>query len=474
MQRSPRKSRARCCARVAVAALCLMLTASVRAEAPPNGYAANSDTAPGHCGTVQLTPGLIIDARNVANYECYLAAAAIEAVKHGFKIRIVGTHKLDWPMGFTQATEKYSPQAHLDSEGNMLNYVAGMPFPLVNVYDPKAARKIAYNWHMGPFMPDDFSLAPWGSFAYSDAAISPKPIYSEPDYTFVCAQFSFLRFAHRTEVDPRPTLGPNSQEFEWKALCTNWNVSEETHGGQSIWLRFLDPHHGDESFNYNSTTRRVRRSPVDPPYLNHDCRGCHQPYWAYALPKTEAYSYRLLGTTPILSCMTADDEPAGLVGRDEKAAPEELLTGGETLAMGEEPFEMRSAYIIEMIPTDPNYASLRTLVWIDTETYVWLGAEFFESDMKTETPELQEVAVPLWRTRPAPEGGNLFDLAGSFYVPLAYQPALPAHPDAAGLSPKNAKRWFFRSVTPSLGGFAQGINTGDLDDSKFNPRSLGH
>jgi hypothetical protein len=149
---------------IGLAIAALLPAASVVAdEAPPNGIAANSHTSPGHCGKAPLTPGLVIDAHNVANYECYLPAAAIAVVKHGFKIRLATTHKLDWPMGFKHATEKYSPQVHLDSEDNLANYVAGMPFPLVNVDDPKAARKIAYNWHMGPFMPDDFSLAPWGS-----------------------------------------------------------------------------------------------------------------------------------------------------------------------------------------------------------------------------------------------------------------------------------------------------------------------
>jgi len=452
----------------------LLLAARIAAEPPPNAYAANSGAIPRRCGAAQPPSGTIIDAHNVATYDCYLSAAAIAVVKHGFKIRVVGTHKLDWPKGFKDATEKYSPQVRLDEEDNLANYVAGMPFPLVNVFDPKAARKIAYNWHMGPYMPDDFSLKPWGSFAYSDSGVTSKPVFSEPDYTFICDQFSFLRYAHRTEVDPRPTFGTNSQQLEWKARCANWYLETEVHGGQSIWMRFLDPHYADENYAYYPSTRRVRRDVVPPPYVEHECRTCHQPYWAYALPKTEAYLYRLLGTTPILACMTADDEPAGFVGRNTKGAEESLLGASERVAMGEEPFEMRSAYIIEMIPTDTNYMNLRALIWIDNETYVWLGAEFFESDKKTEIPELQEIAAPLWRTRPAPEGGNLFDLAGSFYVPLPYQPAFPAHPELAGFSQGNLKRWFFRSVVPIHGAFDQKINAGSADETIFSPRSLGN
>ena len=90
---------------------------------------------------------------------------------------------------------------------------------------------------------------------------------------------------------------------------------------------------------------------------------------------------------------------------------------------------------------------------------------------KIEIPELQESAAPLWRTRPAPQSGNLFDLAGSFYVPLPYQPALPA-PDES--SPQNPKRWFFRSVVPNHGPYDQKIDAGSSDESIFNQRELGN
>jgi len=63
-----------------------------------------------------------------------------------------------------------------------------------------------------------------------------------------------------------------------------------------------------------------------------------------------------------------------------------------------------------MIPKSDE--KLRTIVYIDTETYVWIAAEFFLGDEKT------EAAFPFWRSHPSPSGGYLFDLAGEFYVPF--------------------------------------------------------
>ena len=392
-----------------------------------------------------LAPGTSIHASNVANYTQYLPAAAEAAVRHGLTIRVIPTKRLDWSTGFTQATEKYSSQVGLDKNDYITNYVAGAPFPTVDLTDPKAAVKIAYNWHMGPFMPDDFSLAPWGSYAYLDTSGAIRP---QEDYSYVCDQFTFLRFAHRTEIDPRPTVGSNSEGFEWKARCNEWTATPmgDAGEGSGIWIRYLDPGRGDEFYGFNMETRRVRRSASDVP-VQEGCRSCHQPYWAYALPNTEAYSYRLLGTASLLTCLTANNEPAG------------LQAGERALAMGEEPFELRNAYIIEMRPKARG--DLRTLVFIDTEAYVWIAAEFFEGNERT------AAAIPLWRSRPAPAGGNLFDLAGEFYIPYR-QPAMAA---AEGHPTPNAP-WFFRTLMPAHGDFTQKIDTGDVSEAMFNPQSL--
>ncbi len=386
----------------------------------------------------ELKPGTTIGADNVDNYARYVPAAAKFAVAHGFRMRIVPERRVEWSQGFQHATEKYAPQVALDGNGYLKNYVAGMPFPLIDVSDPAAAAKIAYNWHMGPFMPDDFSIAPWSSNGYAADPANPLKIVPNSNADYACEQFQFLRFAHRTDVDPRPTIGDNAMGIEWKARCDRWisDLSGTPSEGAGIWVRYLDPKHPDEFFSFDEATRRVRRMAVNLAYPNESCRGCHQPFWAYALPKTENYLYRLLGSTAVLACLAADDEPAG------------FKTGSEGLTLGEEPFELRHAYILEMRPRfDDGASSMRTVIYIDSEVYVWLAADFYDSKGLTAT------AMPLWRMRPSPEGGSLFDLAGSFY-----------HPESRGS--------FFRSVVPAHNEFSQVINSGNVTEGAFNPLSM--
>ncbi|HEV2170111.1 MAG TPA: DUF1329 domain-containing protein, partial [Candidatus Binatus sp.] len=221
--------------------------------------------------------------------------------------------------------------------------------------------------------------------------------------------------------------------------CNQWVADRSNNSeGAGIWIRYLDPRHPDEFFSFDERTRRIRRMGVNLAYPNEGCRGCHQPYWAYALPKTENYSYRLLGTTAILACLAAADEPAG------------FKTSASGLTLGEEPFELRRAYILEMRPRFPSGAqesAMRAVIYIDSEVYVWLAAEFYDAQ------GLSASTIPLWRMRPSSEGGSLFDLAGTFYRP-------------------ESGRSFFRSLVPAHGDFQQVINSGNLGEGAFNPLTM--
>ena len=421
-------------------AVLMLLATDVFAQQPTSSSSPES-------GSPAPSAGTVINSANASTYQHFLPPGADLAIKYGLVIQIVPSTRLDWSTGFTTSTEKYSGQVGLDADDYIANYIAGMPFPTVGVKDPKAAVKIAYNWHMGPFMPDDFSQKPWGSFAYSSTD-SQRGFVPEEWNDYTSPGFVFLRYAHRTEVDPRPTLGLNEEGVEWKAryleMPSGPNLNP-SYFGIGYVVRFLDPRKPDAEVWWRGHWRpyggRVQ-------VTTERCRACHQPYWAYALPKTEDYSYRLLGTTLILACLTAEHEPAGVVQRDQ------------SFTFGELPFQIRNAYILEMTPKQPGHENVRTIVYIDTEAYVWLGAEFFSGNEET------EAAFPLWRTYPSPSGGYLFDLAGSFYLPFDQ---LTVH----HLMGASTSRLFFRSLAPAHEQFSQKINSGTVSLDLFDPEKLG-
>jgi hypothetical protein len=125
----------------------MLLTARVEVRAQPVASATLSLIATPEAAA-ELKPGTIINADNVGQYARYVPAAAKFAVAHGLRMRINPQRRVEWSQGFQHATEKYAAQVTLDSDGYIKNYVAGMPFPLIEANDPVAAAKIAYNWPM--------------------------------------------------------------------------------------------------------------------------------------------------------------------------------------------------------------------------------------------------------------------------------------------------------------------------------------
>src|SRR5271163_1186917 len=103
----------------------------------------------------QVKPGDVITPDNASKVEGLVSPGNLILVKQGMKMKIVPTGHLDWPPPYKAATEQYSPQVSLTSDGDLKNYVAGLPFPLVDANDPQAATKIMWNFEFRPLASDD-------------------------------------------------------------------------------------------------------------------------------------------------------------------------------------------------------------------------------------------------------------------------------------------------------------------------------
>ena len=79
-------------------------------------------------------------------------------VKQGMRMKIVPTDHIDYATPYKNATEKYSAQVSLGSDGELHNYVAGLPFPLIETNDPQAALKVMWNFAFRPQYTDDVDI----------------------------------------------------------------------------------------------------------------------------------------------------------------------------------------------------------------------------------------------------------------------------------------------------------------------------
>src|SRR5208282_6596991 len=107
----------------------------------------------------QVKPGDRITAKNAEQVRALVSPGAFIAVAKGMEMHIVPTSQVIWPPPFQDATEKYSAQVRLAPDHrDLLGYVAGQPFPLLDPNDPDVAAKIMWNQYFKPIASDDYDL----------------------------------------------------------------------------------------------------------------------------------------------------------------------------------------------------------------------------------------------------------------------------------------------------------------------------
>src|SRR5689334_3823039 len=103
-----------------------------------------------------VSPGEKITDQNIDKVKDLISPGMEWVLKHGWPMTIGETKRIEWPKAYKEATEKYSGQVKLSPDGlNVINYVAGLPFPNVDPKDPQIAMKIMWNWGYTYLTTDD-------------------------------------------------------------------------------------------------------------------------------------------------------------------------------------------------------------------------------------------------------------------------------------------------------------------------------
>ena len=346
--------------------------------------AQNSDVLPGNSG---MAPGTIIDRSNAGTYSALLPGALAFAVQHGLSIKVAPTERVEWPKAYQRVTEQYSPQVRLNEKGELQNYIAGLPFPSVSASDPQAALKIAYNWRWGPFIPEQvsFSGVAARTFVLSsrDAdAFSPDATHGDFRNELTCDQAIVQRRAHLTDAE----VASKDGDVEWRERTDQCGPER----GKAIGILYSEPNRLPDLYAYFESTRRWRRLAL-PLAPSQSCTyTCTQLLMEYMPPKTDLYSWRLVDQRPILSCLNG-----GPITR-------------ETSGFEQVTCEPRRAYVLDMTPVKSAPDLLRARVYIDTESFTYLGGEVYRDS----NPDL---SAAVWAK--SPENPEALVVADDLYVP---------------------------------------------------------
>ncbi len=345
--------------------------------------AAQADEAAPAAATIK--PGMTITRQNVELIDDLVSPGVRWAVENGMDMYIVPYRKIPEPADYAAATEKYSAQVSIGKRGELVNWVAGRPFPVVDPNDPQAAMKLMYNFERTHYFTDDLNVhLPDADTGSLDVDSKGNRRYNVERH-FVADWSRRLRFQGRLRHDPRPAFENNPDQTFTKAGFYPLIEPFDLKGVGTISYRYLDPEKQDDTWLYTPVIRRVRRmssAQRSDALFGQDIDLDSFGGYAGQIPWFE---WKLIGEKPMLGSLHGENLPPKTCERD----------GGMTYC---ENWELRpSVYVIEGKPKLPNYAYSKRVIYMDKETYFILY-----SDLYDQNGELWKVVIQNIRTSKQP------------------------------------------------------------------------
>ena len=288
-----------------------------------------------------ISPGLTIDKGNWEVAKEVLPPEILKYLQAGdFTITVQETTDTPLREEYIKATLEHYAKVEL-GEGELKNYVAGLPFPLIDPQDPKAGEKVAWN-HRYRDRGNTGQFWPTMELRNSSGGV-------ERTQKFYAA---FMHGMHRA--------GENGNLTQWEAegiLSKQYMrilAPSDVEGSQILVVRYDKDTVADEQWAYDPKTRRVRKVVYNPyeasngmDFLVEDRAG----FSGYV----SAYVWKYLGERLVLA--------PGPV----KAAEPTLGGRGKWYPM--DPWELRQAMVVEVTPREAHPVYSRRVLYIDRQTY---------------------------------------------------------------------------------------------------------
>src|SRR5271163_4338802 len=171
--------------------LTLAITMLLAAAAPVTAVEPMPATAAG------IEPGASITKANAARVAGLVSPGNYVLVSQGMEMKIVPPKDYNWPAPFRVSTEQNSSQVRLGPHGELTNYIAGLPFPILDVNDPEIAQKIMWNFQFGPAYSDDLDSRDTEIQNFAAGGGNPFAVYP-------IGHLAVYRNLGREEVAPAP------------------------------------------------------------------------------------------------------------------------------------------------------------------------------------------------------------------------------------------------------------------------------
>lgn len=305
----------------------------------------------GGAARADVQPGDLITPANADKVKDIVSPAMYWCVQHGFPLTIVAPRPIAIRKAFVEATEKYSAQVKLSADGlSIEGFVAGRPFPHIDVGDPQAAMKIMQNFSYAIAF-DDLDLR---NFDADTGPISTdRPLQVERHFLF--DHFRRLYYVGRLYVDPKPRI-PNVDGYHYKETLHPTLEPFDLKGVGFTYYRYLEPAKQDDSWLYLPSLRRVRRLSTAQRSDALFGQDTDQDSYAGYAGAMAWMDWKLLGEKEVLGAFNTRHFPVKWAGGSADWAFDDV-------------WEKRQVYVVEGVSKLPQYAFSKRVLYVDKEIY---------------------------------------------------------------------------------------------------------
>jgi len=291
-----------------------------------------------------LKPGDTIGPHNWQKVEGMVGQNLLRRIKQGYTFKIAERSVYPPPKEYLEATERYSSQVKFGPNGQLLNYVAGVPFPKLNPNDPQAGLKLAWNFFWR-WLGDDYK----NGGGTEEGTIIRDVIEADGSERRADIVSYFIRARGRITLDPKPQI-PGYEHIDWMQLRAD-EYPRDTSGTTTLEIRYADPKVEDDLYVYIPSLRRVRRAPpiqrcatLAPSEFNFDDINSFN-------GKITDFNYKLLGEKKMLGNFNQEHIPFH-------------RKKGDYLPL-DEAWQLIDTYALEITPKDSSYCYPKKIIYID-------------------------------------------------------------------------------------------------------------
>ena len=332
-----------------------------------------------------LAPGTKVSQDSWQAAQDYLPAEILDKIKAGeLAFEVQETTDLPVSEAYIEATRQHAEQVTFGADGELEGYVAGLPFPVLDLDDPQAGLKAAWNLRYRDF---GTIMQVWNIFRLVDESGTADRVIE--NYYVVAYGM------HRPKMDSSDGNDPNIWKEDGLLYKEYFHITAPFDLKNTISLkhRHVRDQAKDEDWLYSPAGRKVRKIIIKHEDAAFDSGILNDDYFGFS-GYIRNYTWKLVGSQLLLA-------PVGV-----QAA--KTTFGGRGGWYPVHPWELREMLILEGVPQDTDHPYSKRVLYIDRQMFVPVYALMYDREgahAKTMfemygnpkfNPGNEHVRVPVW------------------------------------------------------------------------------